>query len=264
MSTNHSKDPKVSAPRGRRRIVAGNWKMVPTRDEAVALARGVVEATTGMDRVDVVVMPPTCLIGDVAGVVCGTHVGLGAQNVHHEASGAFTGEVSAAMLTSIGCVYVICGHSERRAMFGDTPEWVGDKVAAAHAGGLIPILCVGETLAERQDGRTEDVVGQQLEAGIAKLDPAQIRATIVAYEPVWAIGTGQTATPAQAQEIHAFIRRLLATKHGRDVADAVRIQYGGSVKPANAAELLSQPDIDGALVGGASLKADSFAGICGA
>ncbi len=244
----------------RRQVVAGNWKMNTTLDGAVALARGVV-ASTPAGGVEVVVIPPTCLLGPVAQAVAGSHVALGAQNVHPAESGAFTGEASAAMLASLGVRYVVCGHSERRHVFGEDAAWIGEKVAACHASGLTPILCVGETLEEREAGRTEAVVMSQLDLGLAHLDASQIVTTVIAYEPVWAIGTGRTATPAQAQEMHAAIRAHLAGRVGDGVAAQIRIQYGGSVKPANAAALLAQPDIDGALVGGASLKADSFAGI---
>ncbi len=247
----------------RKRIIAGNWKMNTDLDGAVALARGVAEATKGA-TVDVVVIPPTCFLAPVGAAIAGSHVGLGAQNMHPAAKGAFTGEVSGAMLTSVGCGYVVCGHSERRAMFGDSNAWVGEKVAAVHAAGLTPILCVGETLAQREANETTRIVTDQLLAGLGDLSADQIVATVVAYEPVWAIGTGLTATPAQAQDVHAHIRATLAERADAATAAAVRIQYGGSVKPGNAAELLAQPDIDGALVGGASLKPDSFAAIVAA
>ena len=244
----------------RRRIIAGNWKMNTDRDGAVALAKGVAAATAGA-AAEVVVIPPTCFLGAVADAVAGTHVSVGAQNMHPAAKGAFTGEVSGAMLASLGCAYVVCGHSERRAMFGDSNAWVGEKVAAVHLAGLTPILCVGESLAQREANETTAIVTAQLLAGLAGLSVEQIAATVVAYEPVWAIGTGLTATPEQAQAVHAHIRATLVERAGARAAEAVRIQYGGSVKPSNAAELLSQKDIDGALVGGASLTADSFAGI---
>ena len=244
----------------RRILVAGNWKLNTDRDSAIALAKGVADATTGA-AAEVVVIPPTCLLDPVAQAVAGSHVAVGAQNMHPAAKGAFTGEAAGPMLTSLGVQYVVCGHSERRHIFGEASAFVGEKVAAAHAHGLTPILCVGETLDDREAGRTEAVVGEQLDAGIAGLDRDQLAATVIAYEPVWAIGTGRTATPDQAQAVHAFIRGRLAAAHGDALAQVVRIQYGGSVKPANASELLAQPDIDGALVGGASLTADSFAAI---
>ncbi|PKN55406.1 MAG: triose-phosphate isomerase [Deltaproteobacteria bacterium HGW-Deltaproteobacteria-14] len=249
----------------RRRIIAGNWKMFTDLEEAVALARGVAEATARFATdVDVVVIPPSCLIAPVVSALGESHVGVGAQNMHPEPRGAYTGELSGPMLTSVGCSYVVCGHSERRHLFGETSEFVGTKVAAAHRFGLTPILCVGETLEEREAGETEAIVGEQLRRGIDGLTKEEIAATIIAYEPVWAIGTGRTASAEQAQAVHAHLRAQLVKRAGAQVAEAVRIQYGGSVKPSNAGELLSQPDIDGALVGGASLKADSFAGIVGA
>ena len=241
----------------RRPIIAGNWKMNTNSVEAALLARAVAEATTG-SIAEVVVIPPTCLLGIVGPILKGGHVAVGAQNMHPAEAGAFTGEASGGMLKSLGCQYVICGHSERRHIFGESPAWVGEKVLAAHREGLVPILCVGETLAQRDAGETQAVVLGQLEAGLTGLSAAQVEATVVAYEPVWAIGTGRTATPEQAQAVHAELRASLAARAGADVAAKVRIQYGGSVKPTNAAALLGQPDIDGALVGGASLQAESF------
>ena len=249
----------------RKLIIAGNWKMHMTRDEAVALAEGVVTDTASTaDRVDVVLIPPSPFLPAVGSAIDGTSVELGAQNMHPEPKGAFTGELSGSMLRSVGCRYVICGHSERRQIFGETSEWIGDKVNAAHRDGLTPILCIGETLDERESDRTEAVVDEQLREGIRGLTAEQMTETVLAYEPVWAIGTGKTASPEQAQAVHAHIRVRLAESFGDDVAQAVRIQYGGSVKPANAAQLLSQLDIDGALVGGASLDAASFTGIVNA
>jgi triosephosphate isomerase len=245
-------------PRPRRSLVAGNWKMHTDRDGAVALAQGVAAAVAGLDGVDVAVIPPSCFLESVGVALRGSAVALGAQNMHSAASGAFTGEISGAMLDSLGVRLVLCGHSERRHVFGESSAFVGQKVTAAHAQGLTPVLCVGETLEDRDAGRTEAVVAEQLDLGLAGLNAAQVEATVIAYEPVWAIGTGRTATPAQAQEVHRFVRARLADAHGQGVADAVRIQYGGSVKPDNAAELMAQPDIDGALVGGASLDAASF------
>lgn len=251
----------MDAAATRRRIVAGNWKMNTTLDDAVALAQGVAEAVGPQAPVDVVLIPPAPFLADVHRAVQGADVQVGAQNLHPAEGGAYTGELSGAMLRSAGCSYVICGHSERRKYFAETPEWVGEKVAAAHRAGLTPILCVGETLAERDGGRMRAIVAQQLDGGLGRLTPEDVAGTVLAYEPVWAIGTGRTATPEQAQEVHAFLRARLASRYGDEIAAAVRIQYGGSVKPGNAAELLGQPDIDGALVGGASLKADSFAAI---
>jgi triosephosphate isomerase len=226
---------------------------------ALALARGV--AAGAGDQVDIVLIPPTCFLASVAAATAGTPIGVGAQNLHPAPGGAFTGEVSGPMLRSLGVTYAVCGHSERRHVFGEESDFVGQKVAAAHEHGLIPILCVGETLEDREAGTTDSVVKRQLEMGLSGLAPAQVASTVVAYEPVWAIGTGRTATPEQAQEVHATIRRRLGERFGAEVADQVRIQYGGSVKPSNAAELLGQPDIDGALVGGASLDAESFLAI---
>ena len=246
----------------RRRIVAGNWKMNTDLDGALALAQSVT-ASAG-DAVDVVLIPPACFLASVTAATAGSPVDVGAQNLHPASGGAFTGEVSGPMLASLGVTYAVCGHSERRHVFGEDSDFVGEKVTAAHEHGLIPILCVGETLEDREDGVTDSVVLGQLDAGLAQLAPAQVASTVVAYEPVWAIGTGRTATPEQAQEVHATIRRRLAERFGSAVANVVRIQYGGSVKPSNAAELLGQPDIDGALVGGASLDAEAFLAIIGA
>jgi triosephosphate isomerase len=191
----------------------------------------------------------------------GSAIGVGAQNVYHEANGAFTGELSTAMLVDIGCRYVILGHSERRHILGETSAAVNRKLKAALQAGLIPIVCVGETLAEREAGQTTDIVQEQLSGSLAGLTAAEAGRVVIAYEPVWAIGTGKTATPAQAEEVHADLRRMLTNRYNAATAQEMRIQYGGSVKPDNAAELMAQPNIDGALVGGASLKADSFLGI---
>jgi len=244
----------------RRKIVAGNWKMNKTVDEAVDLVRSLKEklASGPVDDVDVVVCPPYVDLVSVRDVIAGSKIGLGAQNVYWEDAGAYTGEISAGMLLSAGCGYVIVGHSERRQYFGETNATVNKRLKKAFAAGLVPILCVGERLEQRQAGITRAVVEIQVREGLADISADQVKRMIIAYEPVWAIGTGINATPEQAQEVHRFIRELLADMFGEDVANAVRIQYGGSVKPANAAELMSQPDVDGALVGGASLKADSF------
>ncbi len=244
-------------------LIAGNWKMNTDRAGAVALATGVAAIAAPAGR-EVLIIPPTCFLEAVSGAVSGSSVGVGAQNMHPADKGAFTGETSGPMLSSLGVGYVLCGHSERRHVFGESAAFVGEKVAAAHRHGVRPILCVGETLDDREAGRTEAVVAEQLAAGLAEVDATQILATTIAYEPVWAIGTGRTASPEQAQAVHAFIRERLAALYDEAAADAVRIQYGGSVKPANAAELLGQADIDGALVGGASLTPESFAGIISA
>jgi triosephosphate isomerase len=246
----------------RKPIIAGNWKMNLTPAESAALAAAVAEATAGAtDAVDVVVGPTMVSLAAAAEALSGGPVGLAAQNLHPEPKGAFTGEVSAPMLTAIGCTHVILGHSERRTYFGETDEGVFRKLRAALDGGLTPIVCLGESLGERKAERTLEKVGFQVRAALAGLDPALAPKVVLAYEPIWAIGTGLTATPEQAQEVHAAIRATLGELFGADVAAQIRVQYGGSVKPANAADLLAQPDIDGALVGGASLKADSFAAI---
>ena len=243
----------------RRPFITGNWKMNTTEEEATALARAIAGATTGAPC-DVAVCPPFPHLAAVREAVRGGEVAVGAQDVYWEASGAFTGEVSVAALESY-CRYVIIGHSERRARFGDTDDWVNRKTAAVLASPLDPIVAVGETLTEREAGDMADVLDRQVRRGLANIDLGA-RLT-VAYEPVWAIGTGQTATPEMAQEACALIRGLLR-ELGGDAAGEIRIQYGGSVNPGNAAELLAQPDIDGALVGGASLNAEQFAAIVAA
>jgi triosephosphate isomerase len=242
-------------------LIAGNWKMNTRHVDAIALAEGVVEAVGEEPAVDVALCPPSVYLSSIADVVAGTPVGLGAQNLYAADDGAFTGEVNAGMLTDVGCRYVILGHSERRALMGETDEQVNQKLNAALAGNLIPIVCVGETLEDREAGRTEQVVETQIGGSLKGLDEVRAAGIVVAYEPVWAIGTGRTATPQQAEEVHAFIRQLLGQLFTEDVASQIRIQYGGSVKPDNAKELLGQPNIDGALVGGASLKGGDFVGI---
>ena len=245
----------------RKPIVAGNWKMNKTAPEAAELVNELKPLVADVDDVEIVVAPPFTALTTVAEALVGSNVGLAAQNMHWEASGAYTGEVSAEMLLTVGCRYVIIGHSERRAYFHETNADVNKKVKAALAAGLTPIMCVGETLEERESGSTEAVVKDHVEGGLAGLSPEEIATVVIAYEPVWAIGTGKTATPEQAQDVHAFIRQLLADLAGDATAQAVRIQYGGSMKPENAKELTSKPDIDGGLIGGAALKADSFAAI---
>ncbi len=245
----------------RKKIVAGNWKMNKTASEAAALIDEIKKEVADVTKVDVVVCPPFTNLQVAAAACAGSNVKLGAQNVHWEASGAYTGEISAAMLKGLGVEYVIIGHSERRQYFGETDETVNARTRAALVAGLIPIVCVGETLAERDAGNMEAVVTRQIKAGLKDLGD-DLAKVVIAYEPVWAIGTGRTATPAQAQEAHALIRRTLAEEIADgDTANAIRIQYGGSMKPENAAELMGQPDIDGGLIGGASLKAESFAAI---
>jgi triosephosphate isomerase len=251
----------------RKKIVAGNWKMNLDRAKARELTAAVAARVGEAGGVELVLCPPALYVETVAtalhlaGGKSPSGVALGSQNMHDKASGAFTGEVAPAMLVDLGCQYVILGHSERRTLFGETDAIVNAKTKAALAAGLTPIVCVGETLEEREGGRTDAVVTTQVRGSLAGLSAADIEKIVVAYEPVWAIGTGKVATPLQAQEVHALIRSLLAGLASPEVAGKVRIQYGGSVKPDNAADLACQPDIDGALVGGASLKADDFLGI---
>lgn len=246
----------------RKKIIAANWKMNMTAAETAAFMEDLEVELKNLEHVDVVIIPPfTALprLSEIAANVSG--ISIGAQNMWHEASGAYTGEVSAAMLREFFTRYVVLGHSERRTIFGETNELVNKKVKAAHAANLRPILCVGETLAERDAGTHHAVLARQLRESLAGLTEEQMLDTVIAYEPVWAIGTGRTATPEQAQEAHAFIRKIIGEIFNSSTAAKVRIQYGGSVKPDNAKELLHQPDIDGALVGGASLDPRSFAKI---
>lgn len=246
----------------RRPIIAGNWKMHKTVAEARKLGLDVKNAAVNIaQRVDVVVCPPSSALLAVAEVLKGSDIKLGAQNCFWEDMGAYTGEISPVMLKDLGCAYVIVGHSERRTNFGETDQSVARKATALLRHGLSPIVCVGERLEERDSGKTKDVVRGQVLGSLAGIDAEGMLDTVVAYEPVWAIGTGRTATPDQAQEVHAFIRNILIDIHGLEVALRVRIQYGGSVKPENIAVLMAQADIDGALVGGASLEASSFARI---
>lgn len=227
-------------------------------DEAVALVQDLKTRLHDVSNVEMVVCPPFISLTAVRDAIAGSNLVLGAQNLYWEKSGAYTGEISAPMLKSAGCTYVIIGHSERRTYFHETDETVNKKIFAALDEGLKPIVCVGETLEEREKGMTFEVIQWQVVNGLQKLTAAQMQPLVIAYEPVWAIGTGKTATNAQAQEIHAFIRKRLTDIFGKEIAEATRIQYGGSVKPDNVSELMRQPDIDGALVGGASLKTDSF------
>ena len=248
----------------RRPFIAGNWKMNLDRAQAVALAAGVAQRSAEFGAVDVAVCPPSVYLAAVHESVAGSPVGVGAQNIYFEVSGAFTGEISAAMAVDVGCRYVILGHSERRHILGETNEDVNRKVVAALAAGLIPIVCLGELLAEREAGQTADVIRQQFDGSLGGVTAEQISGIVLAYEPVWAIGTGKVATPGQAEEVHTDLRKILADRYNTAVADAVRIQYGGSVKAGNAADLLAQPNVDGALVGGASLKVEEFMGIVAA
>jgi triosephosphate isomerase len=243
----------------RRPLIAGNWKMFKTVPEALALVEALrADLARQPADADVLVAPPFTALSAVAAALRGSSVFLAAQNMHWEKEGAFTGEVSPAMLRDLGCSHVILGHSERRQLFGETDEAVGRKARAALDHGLTPILCVGETLPERDADRTLDVVERQLERALRPLTPDEAARAVVAYEPVWAIGTGRAATPEQAQEVQRFIRSRVARSHGDAPAAAQRILYGGSVKPDNIASLMAQPDVDGALVGGACLQADSF------
>jgi triosephosphate isomerase len=245
----------------RRPIIAGNWKMNTTRADGVALATEVAKAAESITKCDLAVCPPAVYVDAVGAAIRGTKLGLGAQNLYHEPSGAFTGEISAAMLVDLGCRYVILGHSERRHVFHETDADINKKVHAALKAGLTPIVCVGELLAERESGSTRQVVEGQCNGSLAGVTAEQMAGLVVAYEPVWAIGTGKVASPEQAEEVHRDLRKWIESRYNLATAEAVRIQYGGSVKASNAAELLSQPNIDGALVGGASLKAADFLGI---
>lgn len=246
----------------RRILVAGNWKMNTDRSSAMQLARDVRDgAVSSLARIDVTLCPPFPYLSTVADVLSASKVGLGAQNCYHEAPGAFTGEVAVTMLKDCGCQSVILGHSERRHVLGESDELINKKVRATLAGGLTPIFCVGELLSERQSNQTESVLDRQMEHGLAGLSADEVKKIVIAYEPVWAIGTGLTATPEQAQAAHAHLRKWLANKYDSPLAQSVRILYGGSVKAANAKSLIDQPDVDGALVGGASLIAKEFLGI---
>ncbi|MFZ3172749.1 MAG: triose-phosphate isomerase [Carboxydocellales bacterium] len=242
----------------RKPIIAGNWKMHKTIAETAELVSGLKAAVAGITEVEVVVCPPFTALAKAAEVAKGSNIAVGAQNMYWEEKGAFTGEVSPTMLKEAGCKYVILGHSERRQFFGETNETVNNKIKAAYQYGLLPIVCVGELLEEREAGQTEQVVRQQTENSLAGLSQEQVKQLVVAYEPVWAIGTGKTASKEDAQQVIGFIRRILAEMYGQELANLVRIQYGGSVKGDNIAELMAQPDIDGALVGGASLTVDAF------
>ncbi len=248
----------------RRTLIAGNWKMNMDRASSVALVRGVAERAADAPDVDLLVCPPSVYLATVAEALAGTRVAVGAQNMYHEPSGAYTGETSAAMLIDVGAKFVILGHSERRHVLGETDADVNRKTLAALAAGLVPIVCVGELLEEREAGKTVDVIRRQITGSLADVTAEQVEASVIAYEPVWAIGTGKVATPDEAEQVHADLRNLLAERYNETVAGNVRILYGGSVKPANAGQLLAQPNIDGALVGGASLKVDDFIGIAAA
>lgn len=242
-------------------IIAGNWKMHNTMAAGTKLVKDLAALLTDAKDVEVVVCPTFTALAAAKEAAKGTKIRIGAQNMHWEAKGAFTGEVSAQMLQEIGVEYVVIGHSERREYFGETDETVNKRVKAVIAGAMVPIMCCGETLATREAGTTNEFVGAQIKAGLAGLTAAQVADMVIAYEPIWAIGTGKTATSDQANEVCKFIRETVATLFGKEAADKVRIQYGGSVKPSTIAELMGKSDVDGALVGGASLKADDFSNI---
>ncbi|MCL2390806.1 MAG: triose-phosphate isomerase [Endomicrobia bacterium] len=241
----------------RKPLMAGNWKMNKTVAEAVSMVNALKTAVSDVKDVEILVCPTYTALYAVNNEIKGTNINLGAQNLFWESKGAFTGEISPSMVKDTGCSYVIIGHSERRQYFGETDETVNKRTKAAFAAGLTPIVCVGETLKEREDNVTFKVVETQIKGGLANLTADEASEIVIAYEPVWAIGTGKTATPEQAQEVHAFIRKLYAELY-KDASDKVRILYGGSVNPANVSELMKQTDIDGGLVGGASLEAESF------
>ncbi|MEO8272075.1 MAG: triose-phosphate isomerase [Aureliella sp.] len=248
----------------RKPFIAGNWKMNLLCESGVDLAHQLTSLIAGDNAVQVALCPPSVYLQQVATALQGSLIELGAQNMSPEKEGAFTGEVSGSMLKDVGCQCVILGHSERRQFFGETDSSINAKTKAALSYGLTPIVCVGEMLEQREAGTTAKVIDTQMRGSLNGLTPEQAGQIVIAYEPVWAIGTGKTASPAQAEEVHAQIRKLLAELFSARVADSIRIQYGGSVKPDNAAELMGQPNIDGALVGGAALKADSFAAIVAA
>jgi triosephosphate isomerase len=246
----------------RTKVIAGNWKLNKDVPQTEELLRGLKNAMSfDLKGVKVIVCPPFTSLETASRWIKGTPLLLGAQNMYHEDEGAFTGEISPTMLKSVGCEYVILGHSERRQIFGETDEFINKKVRKAIASGLIPIVCVGETLDQREKNATAQVVTTQVRGVLSGLSAENMQSIVIAYEPVWAIGTGRTATPHQAEEVHLLIRTLLAELYSPATAESVIIQYGGSVKPDNAAELLWQPNVDGALVGGACLKADSFSAI---
>jgi len=245
----------------RKLFIAGNWKMNTSAASSVELARGIAGELGGIDAVDLAVCPPSVYIPGVVGALAGSNIHVGAQNMFYEDNGAFTGETSAEMLKDVGCRYVILGHSERRHVMGENDELISRKVLKALSSGLDVILCVGELLEQRKAGRTWEVVERQVKIGLESVSRDAAARVTLAYEPVWAIGTGETATPDQASEVHAMIRGLLGDLYDAEMSDSLRIQYGGSVKPENAGELMNREDVDGALVGGASLKVESFAGI---
>jgi len=244
----------------RKPIIAGNWKMNKNCKESIEFIKTIADQVPTADQIETVICAPAinlcCMVREQ-----GANLRIGAQNMHWEANGAFTGEIAPSMLKDIGARYVVIGHSERREMFGETDETVNKKTHAAHTAGLTPIVCCGESLGERENGTTNDVVDVQIVKGLAGLTVDQVKTTVIAYEPIWAIGTGKVATDEQANETIGYIRSVIAREHGQACADAIRIQYGGSVKPETIAGLMAQPEIDGALVGGASLEVSSFLGL---
>lgn len=245
----------------RKPIILGNWKMFTNLAEATELVKTLKSEVGDLSNIEIGVCPPFVYLSAVKDIIHDSNINLGAQNSHWQKEGAFTGEVSPVMIKDIGCAYLIIGHSERRHQMSETDDIINKKLKAALETGLIPIFCIGELLEERQEGKTESVLRRQLEQGLNGITPEQMSQVIIAYEPVWAIGTGKTATPEQAQESHSFIRKFIATIFSETIASDIRIIYGGSVKPENIRDLSAQPDLDGALVGGASLKADSFSQI---
>ncbi len=242
-------------------LIAGNWKMFKTCSEAVDTAVALVKNVADVSGRDVMIAPPYTALHSVSEVLAGSRVSVGAQNLFWEKEGAYTGEISAAMLASVGCRYVIIGHSERRQYFNETDETVNRRIQAALKGALIPVFCVGESEQVRNSGQTFSVLDKQIKNGLKNFLAKDLEKLVIAYEPVWAIGTGKTATSRQAQEVHEFLRSLLKKSLGQELADSIRILYGGSVKPDNITELMGLPDVDGALVGGASLNADTFSAI---
>jgi len=242
-------------------IIAGNWKMNKASREARELAANLIPLVSAVKDREIVLGPPFTSLQAVSEAIKGTNIALSAQNMHWEDKGAFTGEISAEMLLDLGCQYVIIGHSERRQYFGETDETVNRKAKQALKKGLRPILCVGETLAEREGGKLQDIINRQVTGGLKDIGADDMKKVVIAYEPVWAIGTGKTATPEQANEVHALIRQRVKALYTGEIADGLRIQYGGSVTPENVSRLMAMPDIDGALVGGASLKPESFAAL---
>jgi triosephosphate isomerase len=245
----------------RKKLIAGNWKLAKTINESVSMVKELMALVPDVKDKDILICPVFTSLKSVCDALKGSNINVGAQDLYWEDKGAFTGEISAPMIKDAGCTHVLVGHSERRQFFGETNETVGKKTLAALKHGLTPIVCIGEKLEERESGRTFSVNEKQIREGLGCLSREQVAKIVLAYEPVWAIGTGKVATPAQAEEVHIYVRKTIVSMFGQDVADAMRILYGGSVKPDNAAELMSQANIDGALVGGASLEAASFAKI---